>query len=128
MGNQQTNVLKEKYLKGDLKIRDSYRDSQLGLVSVFELFTNQHEGQVMQKIINPQASLGQFDFQKIVEKMTQNHPFLSSFYFFNKNQLNEQLYDLIFENGDPIQIPIKIEENFWKITRHILEALKYLEY
>lgn len=37
MGNQQTNVLKEKYLKGDFRIRDSYKDSHLGLVSVFDL-------------------------------------------------------------------------------------------
>lgn len=40
MGNQQTNVLKDKYLKGDFKIRDSYKDNHLGLVSVFELQSN----------------------------------------------------------------------------------------
>ena len=49
--------------------------------------------------------------------MTQSHPFLTSFYFFNKNQFNEELYDLIFEYGKKIEIPIKMEEDFWKITK-----------
>lgn len=123
MGNQQTSVFKEKFLQRDYQLISTKKDEFVGIFSLLKF--SKANSLFIQKLLNPDDYQKQADFEKIIENILQTNSYFSKFQFFERNQMNPKMFDLVFDYGESVQT---LEESeFWPAVRQVVQGMISLE-
>ena len=126
MGNTKSQKLKENYIKGKYNVKESRKDQLLGLYSVLQ-FHGYDSDIYIQKVLNPAEYDEYADINEFIKKLSNSCKNICEFFFVEYNTQNQDLFDLVFEFGAPLSLPLKKEKYIWRLIEQLTDGLLFLE-
>ena len=126
MGNTKSQKLKENYVKNKYKMLESRSDQLLGKYKVLR-FSGFGNETYIQKILNPSEYDEYADINEFIKKLSNSSKHICEFHFVEYNTKNQELFDLIFEFGVFLNLPLKKEKYIWMLIDNVVEAMIFLE-
>ena len=126
MGNTKSQKLKESYIKGKYNVKESRKDQLLGLYSILQ-FHGFETDLYIQKVLNPSEYDEYADINEFIKKLSNSCKNICEFFFVEYNTQNQDLFDLVFEFGGPLALPLKKEKYVWRLIEQLTEGLLFLE-
>lgn len=126
MGNSKGKQIKDFYSRLMYQNVEVGHDNLLGSFSVIKILGPNSEIFVL-KVLDPRIYDEYTDIQEAVRKLNQEHPQISSFYFVQENKQNNEIYDLAFEYGEPMNTFVHEESILWLYIDQIIDGMIFLE-
>ena len=126
MGNTKSQKLKENYIKGKFKVIDNQKDQLLNQYRILQ-FTGFSSETYIQKILNPSEYDEYADINEFIKKLSNTCKFICEFHFVEYNSQNQDLFDLIFEFGTFLKLPLVKEKYIWMLIDNVTDAMIFLE-
>lgn len=127
MGNRNTRDLKDEYISNKYTVKGTYNEQLLGQYSILQFHSNSSELYI-RKEVDPNQYDQCTDITDLLKALRNSSPHLCSFVFVESNATNPDNYDLLFEYGNKLIIPLKNENIMWELIEQISNCILFLEH